>query len=80
MTNKHVDFVMGIKNITHLERVIFIYLINTANEEYTVNSNQTEIAYKCSCSVAKVYSAIKNLTKKGFLEKLKDNEYKIIFS
>ena len=80
MTNKHIDFVMSIKNITHLERVILLYLINKSNEESVINFNQTEIAYNCSCSVAKVYSAIKNLIRKGFLEKLKKNEYKIILS
>lgn len=79
MKNKYVDFVMSIEDLTPIERLILLFLINTSDENFSFKFNSAEIAYKCYCSVVKVYTSFNNLEKRGFLEKINDKEYKVIF-
>lgn len=79
MKNKYIDFVMSIEDLTPIERLILLFLINTSDENYQFKFNPAEIAYKCYCSIVKVYTSINNLEKRGFLEKINDKNYKVVF-
>ena len=80
MKNKYIDFVMSIEDLTPIERLILLFLINTSDENYTFKFKSAEIAFKCHCSVVKVYTSFDTLEKRGFLEQINDKEYKVILS